>query len=236
MRKSGIGIVGFALALLAVNVFAGCEGLGASFEDGLSGGRKEEFSLPEWPFLFYDGARGNVYEPACFADNWRLEKTMLPEDDFYGEEEPLSEDSFPLEEVPPAEETFCLAEEKSFFPVLRFWRVEVRRAGKVECFEIPPSQKTFSVRVKKNDLVSLLAYPVCAVSCEDNRTATSLVYDFFYPAGTIFPWETELSWLQGWSSSVLADFYSHSRLSGNDCKTAQKYASRFNFHKFMKSL
>ena len=66
--------------------------------------------------------------------------------------------------------------------------------------------------------------------------AAKEIEGFFYPAGCIYPYSENLSWLQGFSSTLLYDFYYHSKYSGNSGELSEDFANCFNWKKLCDEL
>ena len=111
------------------------------------------------------------------------------------------------------------------FPYLTGWNV-VSVCGDERVHKpVPAQEKAVSFVLEKNSPCAVLAFPV--ILCADREI------EFFKPAGCIYPEQRSLSFLHGFSASVLDEFYSHSILSGTSPEKAVSYARRFNWEKFI---
>ena len=111
------------------------------------------------------------------------------------------------------------------FPCLTGWNV-VSVCGDERVHKpVPAQEKAVSFVLEKNSPCAVLAFPV--ILCADREI------EFFKPAGCIYPEQRSLSFLHGFSASVLDEFYSHSILSGTSPEKAVSYARRFNWEKFI---
>ena len=111
------------------------------------------------------------------------------------------------------------------FPYLTGWNV-VSVCGDERIHKtVPAQEKAVSFVLEKNSPCAVLAFPV--ILCADREI------EFFKPAGCIYPEQRSLSFLHGFSASVLDEFYSHAVLSGTSPEKAVSYARRFNWKKFI---
>ena len=138
---------------------------------------------------------------------------------------------------------------------LKYWLVKVRGSDfsfqkKITEKQIMAGVNYFTLELPDSRLCSILAYPVFEIkkyldnqefadcgrqSVKNNRSIFSCqkqeIKGFFYPAGCIYPYSKNLTWLQGFSSSLLYDFYYHSKYSGNSGEISETFASCFNWKK-----
>ena len=111
------------------------------------------------------------------------------------------------------------------FPYLTGWNV-VSVCGDERIHKtVPAQEKAVSFILERNAPCAVLAFPV--ILCAGREI------EFFKPAGCIYPEQRSLSFLHGFSASVLDEFYSHSILSGTSPEKAVSYARRFNWKKFI---
>lgn len=111
------------------------------------------------------------------------------------------------------------------FPSLTGWNV-ISVCGDERIHKtVPAQEKAVSFVLEKNSPCAVLAFPV--ILCADREI------EFFKPAGCIYPEQRSLSFLHGFSASVLDEFYSHAVLSGTSPEKAVSYARRFNWKKFI---
>lgn len=111
------------------------------------------------------------------------------------------------------------------FPCLTGWNV-VSVCGDERVHKtVPAQEKAVSFVLEKNSPCAVLAFPV--ILCADREI------EFFKPAGCIYPEQRSLSFLHGFSASVLDEFYSHAVLSSTSSEKAVSYARRFNWKKFI---
>lgn len=111
------------------------------------------------------------------------------------------------------------------FPYLTGWNV-VSVCGDERIHKtVPAQEKAVSFVLEKNSPCAVLAFPV--ILCAGREI------EFFKPAGCIYPEQRSLSFLHGFSASVLDEFYSHAVLSGTSPEKAVSYARRFNWKKFI---
>ncbi|MCR5401512.1 MAG: hypothetical protein K6E78_07945 [Treponema sp.] len=138
---------------------------------------------------------------------------------------------------------------------LKYWLVKVRGSDfsfqkKITEKQIMAGVNYFTLELPDFRLCSILAYPVFEIKkyldnqkiadcgrqrVKNNRSIVSCqkqeIKGFFYPAGCIYPYSKNLTWLQGFSSSLLYDFYYHSKYSGNSGELSEAFASCFNWKK-----
>lgn len=111
------------------------------------------------------------------------------------------------------------------FPYLTGWNV-VSVCGDERIHKtVPAQEKAVSFILERNAPCAVLAFPL--ILCAGKET------EFFKPAGCIYPEQRSLSFLHGFSASVLDEFYSHAVLSGTSPEKAVSYARRFNWKKFI---
>lgn len=111
------------------------------------------------------------------------------------------------------------------FPCLTGWNV-VSVCGDERIHKtVPAQEKAVSFILERNAPCAVLAFPL--ILCAGKET------EFFKPAGCIYPEQRSLSFLHGFSASVLDEFYSHSILFGTPPDKAISYARRFNWKKFI---
>ena len=111
------------------------------------------------------------------------------------------------------------------FPYLAGWNV-VSVCGDERIHKtVPAQEKAVSFILERNAPCAVLAFPL--ILCAGKET------EFFKPAGCIYPEQRSLSFLHGFSASVLDEFYSHAVLSGTSPEKAVSYARRFNWKKFI---
>lgn len=100
-------------------------------------------------------------------------------------------------------------------------------------------QKTFLSPEAKSFLISpaltgdCLPLSVKATPIIKTGTYTG---QFFYPAGTVFPQDNQLTWLNGFTAHLLQLFYLSAISDGTDEQTVLSSAVRFNWGRFMKVL
>lgn len=111
------------------------------------------------------------------------------------------------------------------FPYLTGWNV-VSVCGDERIHKtVPAQEKAVSFILERNAPCAVLAFPV--ILCAGKEA------EFFKPAGCIYPEQRSLSFLHGFSASVLDEFYSHAVLSGTSPEKAVSYARHFNWEKFI---
>ena len=111
------------------------------------------------------------------------------------------------------------------FPYLTGWNV-VSVCGDERIHKtVPAQERAVSFILERNAPCAVLAFPL--ILCAGKET------EFFKPAGCIYPEQRSLSFLHGFSASVLDEFYSHAVLSGTSPEKAVSYARRFNWEKFI---
>lgn len=121
--------------------------------------------------------------------------------------------------LPAWDENFSCENEN--VPVLKKWIILVSSAEESRSFEIPGTQKTFSVKVNDTAPLSILAQ---SVTEEGN--------EFFHPAGAVFPWQKDLKWEHGFSADVLRSFYESTRGVNSPVK-CKKECGKFNWERFL---
>ena len=111
------------------------------------------------------------------------------------------------------------------FPSLTGWNV-VSVCGDERIHKtVPAQEKAVSFILERNAPCAVLAFPL--ILCAGREI------EFFKPAGCIYPEQRSLSFLHGFSASVLDEFYSHAVLSGTSPEKAVSYARHFNWKKFI---
>lgn len=134
---------------------------------------------------------------------------------------------------------FCDSEEVTFFlpqneisgdgfPAFRLWRVVLTCAGECVQKDVPVSEETVSFVLEKNAVCAVSAFP----ATEDGFSGAA----GYKPAGCIYPYQKQLSFLHGFSASVLSDFYTHTVSAGADAQSCAEYAACFNWKKFIGAL
>ena len=143
---------------------------------------------------------------------------------------------------------------------LKYWLVKVRGSDfsfqkKITEKQIMAGVNYFTLELPDSRLCSILAYPVFEIKkyldnqeiadcgrqrVKNKRSIVSCqkqeIKGFFYPAGCIYPYSKNLTWLQGFSSSLLYDFYYHSKYSGNSGELSETFASCFNWKKLCEEI
>lgn len=114
-------------------------------------------------------------------------------------------------------------ENSSEFPEIESWNITVTTADGSENFSVCAEKKTITLELEDSAPVSVLARPV------------NSGFQFFKPAGMIFPFEDEFSWENGFSADCLKKFYLSST-QVNSKNAAKNYASRFNWQKFSQTI
>ncbi len=119
----------------------------------------------------------------------------------------------------PPENYSCRPGNSSAFPEIESWSITVTTADGSENFSVRPDGKKITLDLEDSSPVSILVRPV---TCG---------FQFFKPAGMIFPFEDEFSWESGFSADCLKKFYL-SAAQANSKNAVKNYASRFNWQKF----
>lgn len=125
----------------------------------------------------------------------------------------------------PPENSSSISENFSAFPEVESWSITVTTAESSENFSFNASANTqkISLELDNSAPVSILARPV---TCG---------FQFFMPAGMIFPFENEFSWESGFSADCLKKFYL-SASQANSKDAVKNYASRFNWQNFSSTI
>lgn len=110
----------------------------------------------------------------------------------------------------------------------RLWHVVLTCAGECVQTDVPFSSETVSFELEKNCVYAVSAFPVTA----DGYSGAA----GFLPAGCVYPYQKQLSFLHGFSASVLSDFYTHTVSAGVSAHDSREYAARFNWKKFCETL
>ena len=114
-------------------------------------------------------------------------------------------------------------EDSSELPKAEAWNITVTTADGSEDYKISAEKKTITLEVNSSAPVSVTARPITSG------------FQFFEPAGMIFPFENEFSWEGGFSADCLKKFYLSSTLN-NSKNAVENYASRFNWQKFSQTI
>lgn len=114
-------------------------------------------------------------------------------------------------------------ENSSGLPELDSWNITVTTAGSSENFSVSAEKKTITLETDGSAPVSVTARPI------------NSGFQFFKPAGMIFPFENEFSWEGGFSADCLKKFYLSST-QNNSKNAAENYATRFNWQKFSQTI
>ncbi len=131
---------------------------------------------------------------------------------------------------------------------LKFHGLKLLVRGSDFYYEKTVQSREVEIVVPRDECVAVLAYP--EVYSEETENGPGLyvqsdtlsfsgsqaLSDFFYPAGTVYPYGTGLSWEGGFASSVLSDFYRNAKETGNAADTMKNYAGSFNWKKFLGEL
>lgn len=135
-----------------------------------------------------------------------------------------------LPQWPPED---CLMNE---YPLLSRWEISVCSSNTQEIFYL--QKNDFSITVKKNEPVSILAFPVTWVQNNDEYYET----DFFYPAGGIYPFSKvdgnsiSLNWKDGFCAKCLQSIL----LSKNETSISEEllisFSGRFNWKKMIEEI
>lgn len=133
----------------------------------------------------------------------------------------------------------CDSDEVTFFlpqseiaggagPGIQSWRVILTCAEECVQTDIPVSVEKVSFVLEKNAVCAISAFPVT----EDGFSEAA----GYKPAGCIYPYQRRLSFLHGFSASVLSDFYTHTVSAGTSAHDSAEHAARFNWRKFIETV
>ncbi len=114
-------------------------------------------------------------------------------------------------------------ENSAELPKLNSWLITVTTANGSEMFSVDADSQKITLELDDSAPTSILAWP------------KNSSFQFFKPAGMIFPFEKEFSWESGFAADCLKKFYLSS--TQNNSKNAVKnYSSRFNWQKFAQTI
>lgn len=108
------------------------------------------------------------------------------------------------------------------WPSLDCWLVEETASEGTSTRIIPSQSHHTLIQLNRQEPVAVLVYPITEE------------LSFFKPAGCILPYNTELSWEQGFSADTLKKLYG--ACSENSTSATRDFASRFNWSKFSLAL
>lgn len=114
--------------------------------------------------------------------------------------------------------TFTLPQWPEELPRLQGWNISGnsgRDKNSPQKLTLPPGQKNFTLRLKKNEPFYVFASPMTQVQ------------GFFKDAGTIYPYSKSLSWPAGYAARVMETLKS---------AAPQSYLLNFNWERFITSL
>lgn len=114
-------------------------------------------------------------------------------------------------------------EHSSELPEIELWNITVTTADGSENFSVGADKKNITLELEDSAPASVLARPV------------NSGFQFFKPAGMIFPFEDNLSWESGFSADCLKKFYLSST-QVNSKNAVKNYASRFNWEKLSQTI
>ena len=103
-----------------------------------------------------------------------------------------------------------------------YWQITFSQGQDIETFIISRDSKYFTLQLSDYYPAAVLAQPFT------KNTA------FFKPAGIIYPYEKNLSWISGFEADTLLKLYSNNFPSNNS--TVKNFASRFNWKKFSETI
>lgn len=155
--------------------------------------------------------------------------------------------TLPKYELPEMNEA---QENEAFLPEISRWKIEVRSASYFGVSYAEEdrtagngtaSNREVNLFIPDEMIVSVKATPILksrAPSIPREETSNQQQkeeadFSFFKPAGTIFPYGEELTFLQGFSAELLSEFFVHSKIEGNSADCTERYASCFNWKKLM---
>ena len=131
--------------------------------------------------------------------------------------------------LPESEEELLLSE--GLF--LSFWKIEFVTASSSSTKIISGNQKSFSHEFEKNIPCSVLCTPL--FSTENSNENIKKTFEFLYPAGTIYPFEKNISWEGGFCAKILQDFIIQEKESKSD-EQIKNNLLYFNWTRFIKSV
>lgn len=108
---------------------------------------------------------------------------------------------------------------------LEYWKIKYIYADYTEEILVPSNQKKIYLDVCNNTVISIIASPITKIG--------SNVRDFLMPAGCIYPFQNKISWLHGFSATILSDFYIHSINAGTKINDILNCVNKFNWKKFI---
>ncbi|MDE5898378.1 MAG: hypothetical protein K2H09_03835 [Treponemataceae bacterium] len=125
------------------------------------------------------------------------------------------------------------------------WNIEAVCGKNRREFRALPTDAAVRLEVGRNEACAVLARPVVRIEYAeppaepaDGGGAHAALPEllFFRPCGAVYPFQTELSWQDGFAASCLSDFYAYALRSGVPEDAAVRHASCFNWTKFSSSL
>lgn len=148
--------------------------------------------------------------------------------------------------------------ETKLLPPLAFWEVKVSGIDYSKTFRVGRDVSIIPLLVRKNEPLSILAYPVNKFSAGNkNWNENQNMYDngsepdagnkkegddfiysqFFKPAGTVYPYsERKLSWERGFSAYIMAALWNIRNESSLSDNKINDFIASFNWKKFQESI
>jgi len=120
---------------------------------------------------------------------------------------------------------FYLPEYPDSHPKIDFFKIILIKDGKIEIQIIDATEKYCEIQFNKNVVTPILCYPIIK---KQNKEI-----NFFYPAGGIYPFTSELTWLNGFAAEILYSILIKDSIS---FEKSSYFSSKFNWNKFLQIL
>lgn len=123
---------------------------------------------------------------------------------------------------------------ESFFEDLNFshWKIEIISAENTKEIILPKTESSFKVKFEKNIPSAVSCEPIFNLSGDLGQ---KFDFSFFYPAGTIYPYEKNLSWQNGFCSQIFKSFLILAK-NENSSSDIKEFLPYFNWQKFISAV
>ena len=107
---------------------------------------------------------------------------------------------------------------------LEYWRVRTSDGSGEKSVLAGNLSRSVTLDVDFEKVTAIVAYPITNIDADDASP-------FFKPAGCIYPYQDAMSYLHGFSSELLREFYAYNANYSPD--EVSTFAKKFNWQKFM---
>lgn len=114
-------------------------------------------------------------------------------------------------------------------PLCGKWKITATSANNMQEKMVSADAKYVSFLLERNEIYAIQAILDDSLAIGENQ-------DFYYEAGCIYPFQSKITFLHGFSSNVLKTFLEHSLIDGNSKGNLSLYAKKFNWKKFVDEL